>query len=388
VSFLAARAAPTAGFWVALAGGVALARVAAQRGARQGYGASVAAMLESVAIMGPARFGVPLTQALTAPLLGRLEARSVRPLLQILACAALRLLHNTVSTAFFVWIVAGFDAYSGSYEALGRRVGIEIGPAGVLALTAAGLLGWAAFASWVQVGVYRRGLRRWPEAAPASDHSPEPGAARPVAPRRFDPRAVALAAALGFALLLAGTEWPLLVACAGWLALVWALARPDREAVPTGLVLAAMLAGGALAFTLGGGLGLDLALRRALRAALLVLVATWLRAAAGAEGLREVFRRGLLRVHRLPSAPEAGSVLGTIASERRLLAAGRSLTDSLSGVRRRPLAILDAVLDWVAREAGRFRGGGPVAPLELAARPRDPALVALALVPALALFPA
>src|SRR5687767_3808130 len=75
VSFLAARAAPTGGFWIALAGGVALARVAERRGARVGFGASAAAMLETVAIIGPARFGVPLTQAISAPILGRMHAR-------------------------------------------------------------------------------------------------------------------------------------------------------------------------------------------------------------------------------------------------------------------------------------------------------------------------
>ena len=75
ISFLASRAAPAGGFWIALAGGVALARVAQRQGARQGFGASIAAMLETVALMGPARFGVPLTQAITAPMLGRLEAR-------------------------------------------------------------------------------------------------------------------------------------------------------------------------------------------------------------------------------------------------------------------------------------------------------------------------
>ena len=87
VSFLALAAAPAGGFWIALAGGVALARVAERRGARLGFGASAAAMLETVAIIGPARFGVPLTQALTAPMLGRLEARGWRSLPQILACA-------------------------------------------------------------------------------------------------------------------------------------------------------------------------------------------------------------------------------------------------------------------------------------------------------------
>ena len=128
VSFLAARAAPAGGFWIALAGGVALARVAERRGARLGFGASVAAMLETVAIIGPARFGIPLTQAATAPLLGRLHARGWRPLPQILACAAIRLIHNAATTAFFIWVITGgLDAYAGTYDAIGRRLGLEVG---------------------------------------------------------------------------------------------------------------------------------------------------------------------------------------------------------------------------------------------------------------------
>ena len=131
VSFLASRAVPTGGFWVALAGGVALARVSQRRGAREGYGASIAAMLESVAIIGPARVSVPFTQALTAPLLGRLEARSVSPLLQALACGLIRLLHNASVTAFFIWVIAGgLDAYAGTYDALGGRIGLEVGTHG------------------------------------------------------------------------------------------------------------------------------------------------------------------------------------------------------------------------------------------------------------------
>ena len=46
---------------------------------REGYGASLAAP-ETVAIMGPARFGVPFTQAVSAPMLGAMEARGVRAL--------------------------------------------------------------------------------------------------------------------------------------------------------------------------------------------------------------------------------------------------------------------------------------------------------------------
>jgi hypothetical protein len=362
VSFLAARAAPTGGFWIALAGGVALARTAQRLGARLGFGASAAAMLETVAIIGPARFGIPLTQAATAPMLGRLEARRAGVLPQILACAAIRLLHNAATTAFFIWVIAGgLDAYAGTYDALGRRIGIEVGTADALGLTAAGLLGWAAFASTVQVLVYRRGLHGWDWlVASAEDIGGDRAAghgARTDLPsaslRRWDPRAVTLAAAVGFALLLSGTSWPLLAAVAVALALAWIVAPTDNEPVKTGLLFAAILAGGAIVFALGGGLGVDEAARRAIRAALLVMVATWMRAAAGAEGLREVARRVLGRLRPVPGAVEAALVLDRIESEGRLAAAGRALAEELSGVRRRPLPFVDAVLAWVVRESER-----------------------------------
>ena len=393
VSFLAARAAPSGGFWIALAGGVALARVARGAGARLGFGTSIAAMLETVAIIGPARFGVPLTQATTAPLLGRLEARGVGPVLQILTCAAIRLVHNTATTAFFIWIITGgLDAYAGTYDSLAGRVGVDLGTTQVLLVTAAGLLVWGVFASVVQVIVYRRGLREWegialaepPVAAGAAveNGAPKTGARR----RRFDPRAVSLAAAIAFALLLVSTAWALLAAVAVWLALAWALSRGDREPLATGLAFTAILAGGALLFTLGGGLGLDMALRRAARAALLVLVATWLRAAAGADGLREVSRRALGRLKRVPAMVEAADVLDGIASEGRLVAAGRALAGRLGAVRMRPLPLLDAGLQWVVSEAGSVRPA-PVrrAAAKLAAGPVDLLLVVLAAVPALAL---
>ena len=384
VSFLASRAVPSGGFWVALAGGTALARVAQRRGAREGYGASAAATIETVAIMGPARFGVPFTQALSAPLLGSMEARGVGAVGQFLACAAIRVLSNAAGAAFFIWVIAGgLDAYAGSYDAVAERVGFSLGERGTLLVSAIGLLVWGAFASVVQVGVYRRGLRDWPGGVvkpvppPPADEGSEQG--------RFDPRAVALAAAVSFGLLLSGTAWPLLGACAAWLALAWATCRPDASALPTGLVLMGLLAGGALVFGLTAGLGLDESLRRAARAALLVLVATWLRAAARAPGLREVARRGLGRLRRLPAVPEAARTLDAIGSEGRLTAAGRALLDSLGGVRRRPLPVMDAVLGWVAAEAGRFSPGAPTAALALRVRPVDVLLVLLATAPAVAL---
>jgi len=399
VSFLAARAAPTGGFWIALAGGVALARVAERLGARLGFGASSAAMLETVAIIGPARFGVPLTQAVSAPILGRLHARDVGFWPQLLACASVRFVHNAATTAFFIWVITGgLDAYAGTYDAIGRRIGIEVGTADALALTLLGLLAWAAFASAVQVLVYRRGLRAWGEQISERQHREEAprgawqqkvasSAANCFQLGRFDPRAVAAAAFIAFVLLLSSTAWALLVAVSAWLAVIWVLSRPEHDPVPAGLVFAAVLAAGSFAFALGGGLGLETALRRASRAALLVLVATWLRAAARARGLREVSRRGLDRLRRIPSATEATEVLDAIASEGRLAAAGRSLAARLSQAPKRPAALLDAVLAWVIREAAAYRPPAPASPVRLRARALDWALLATAAAPMLALEP-
>lgn len=202
---------------------------------------------------------------------------------------------------------------------------------------------------------------------------------------RFDPRVVAVAAAISFGLLLSGTAWPLLGAVAAFLALAWALSRADGGAVATGAALAGVLALGAFVFSMGGGLGLDEALRRALRAALLVAAATWLRAAAGSDGLREVSRRALGRLRALPAAPEAARVLDTIGSEGRLIASGKSLVSTLGTVRMRPVEVMDAVLAWTAAEAGRFRAADPAPGLRLRARGIDGVLLLGAVAPAGAL---
>ncbi len=384
VSFVASRAVPFGGFLVALPGGVALARVAQRRGLRQGFGASLATLIETVALMGPARFGVPFTQALSAPVLGRMESRSVAVLWQIVACSAIRLFQNGLGAVFFIFIIAGgLDAYAGSARNVADLVGLQVGPADALLLTFGGLLAWTVFASTVQVMVYRRGLLRWERSPAGEAGEPEELSGHR---GRFDPRSVAVAAVIGFGLLLASTEWLLLAGVAVALAVAWALSRPDNSAVPTGLGLAALLAFGALMFALVGGLGIEVALRRALRAALLVSVATWLRAAAGASGLREVGRRVLARVRFVPGVPEAARTLDEIGSEGRLLAAGRSLVDRLSGVRKRPAPFLDAVLTWVNREAGSFRPALSAPVPRLRVGPADLALVLMAAAPAAALL--
>lgn len=382
VSFLASRAVPSGGFFVALAGGTALARVAQRRGAREGYGASIAAMLETVAIMGPARFGVPFTQGMSAPLMGRLHARGWNAFAQFLVCLAIRMFSNTVGLAVFVWVIAGgVDAYAGSYEAIAGRLGFELSERGTLILSVVGLLLWGGFASAVQVSVYRRGLDTWP--APAEEDVAAEAPPVELHRGRFDPRLIALSAAVAFGLLLSGTRWVMLGAVAAVLALAWAFSRADRRAVPTGLVLAALLGFASITFALTSGLGIVEGLRRASRAVLLVLVATWLRAAAGADGLREVSRRALGRLRALPSVRETIGVLDSIGSEGRLTAAGRSLLDTMEGVRARPVAITDAVLTWVAAEAARYRTGPPTQPLRLRVRLQDVALLMLASAPAL-----
>jgi hypothetical protein len=341
-------------------------------------------MLQTVAIMGPPRFGVPLTQALTAPLLGTLEARGTSVRTQVLACGAIRLLQNALFVAFFIVVLAGgVDAYTNTWDSLTSKVGLPEGTAAALIATAAGLLLWAVFASIVQVLVYRRGLFRWADQPTRERHAASAAPTHVV--RRFDPRAVALAAAVVFTLLVASTSWPLLGAVAAWLALAWAVSRPDLDVVPAGAVLALSLALGVLTFSLLGGAGADLALRRASRAMLLVIAATWLRAAAGLSGLREVSRRALLKLRRLPAAPEASLVMEQLGGGRELGPAARSAFASLRSVRMRPLPVLDAVLRWVAAESMRFRPAPRADPPALTVGLDDILLVAFAAACALAL---
>ncbi|HZO58629.1 MAG TPA: hypothetical protein VFB51_02960 [Solirubrobacterales bacterium] len=387
VSFLASRAIPSIGFWVALAGGVALARAGARRGLRWGYGASFAAMLQTVAIIGPARLTVPLTQAITAPLLGVLHARGAPVAWQMLVCGTLRMLQNGLTAAFAIVVLTGVDAYTEFYDRIARLVPLlpEGGTAAVIA-TVASLLAWAVFASVVQVLVYRRGLLSWPTGEdplhvhPHDDVNdfPERG--------RYDPRAVVLSAAIAFGLLLASISWPVLAAVAAWLCIAALTARGDRSVVPAGAGLAAVLTFAVFLATMVGGLGIEEALARATRAGLLVLVATWLRAAAGAVGLREVSRRGLGRLRRVPSAREAALVMDDLGTGRQLWSAARSVLDALGSVERRPVPILDAVLGWVAAESRRFRPDAAEPPLRLRFRAVDAALVALAVAPGAALF--
>ena len=145
-----------------------------------------------------------------------------------------------------------------------------------------------------------------------------------------------------------------------------------------GLALAALLAAGALTFNLIGGSGLDLTLQRTVRAGLLVLVATWLRAAAGEDGVREVARRSLRFARRVPAMTEASQILDRLGAGGALGASGRALVAEVRDVPRRPSALAAAVLRWVAAESARFRDAPPPAVAAAALRTawRDRVLVA------------
>jgi hypothetical protein len=383
VSFLASRATPPIGFFVALAGGVALARVGQLRGPRWGYGASLGAMLQTVAIIGPVRFGVPLTQALTAPLLGVLEARGTGPRVQIAVCAAIRLVQNAVTSAFVIVVLTGVDVYLESYDAIAGVIPVlPEGRAAAWIVTAGSLVAWAAFASVVQVLVYRRGLHAWPR--PGEEHGlhvDQPTERAADVDGRFDPRAVALAAAIAFVLLVASISWYLLAAVGAWLGVAALASRGDRSVVPLGAGLAAVLGTVIFVIALIGGQDLADALARGTRATLLVLVATWLRAAAGTAGLREVSRRMLGRLRRAPPAPEAALVMSALGSGRELAPAARSVMAALGSIPPRPLPVLDTVLGWVAFESRRYRPPVVDEHPPLRVRGADVALVALALAP-------
>ena len=362
VSFLAARAAPVGGFWIALAGGVALARTAERRGARLGFGASIAAMLETVAIIGPARIGIPFTQAATAPMLGRLEARGWRPLPQILACGAIRLIHNSATTAFFIWVITGgLDAYAGTYDAIGRRLGFEVGTADALLLTLASLLVWAAFASTVQVLVYRRGLAQWDDLAadaPEVDVEIQRKAQardRKAAERerRFDPRLLTLIAVVLFATLLATTKWAVLAAVAAFLVAAWIVRARSARCSARACCLPRRW--GAARFCSASAAASGSTWRPGARPG--PLCSSSRPPGCAAPPGRRAFGRSRagrwLASGECPRRPRPPQVLDQIESEGRLAEAARTLERQLRGVERRPVALLDAVLRWVVREANQ-----------------------------------
>jgi hypothetical protein len=384
-SFVAARIAPTAQFWLTLPGGLAIARAGQRLGLSRGYGASLAATLQGVAILGPLRVTVPLTQAMTAPLLGRLEARGRGFATQLLACLTIRLAVYAALNALWVWLVLGsIDGLVKTYEATTGWLGVlPQGRAAAIALTFGWQLIWGVLLSVIQVVVYRRALRSWPEGPVVTDARTAP--ARGAAPDR-DPRPLALAALIAFALLLASTAPALLAGVAAWLAVAWLLARPEPRAARFGAALAVLLAIGALAAGLLADLGAQASAERAARAAMLVLVATWLRGATGPEGMRTLFGNVLRHLRALGWAREAALLLQRLDSADHLTAAGRALIAELCSVPHHPGPVADAATRWVVAESCRGAAGEVRPETQLCSRRVDRAVMVLALLPAAGLL--
>lgn len=353
VSFLASRLAPSGQFWLALAGGVSLARAGATHGLRSGYGASGAAMLETVALIGPVRVNGPLTQALNAPLIGHLHRRGRSLGVQFAACLGIRLVHYVALNVLLVWlIVGGVDAYVDSYDRIADLSGfLPRGGTAALLLTVALSLALAAFYSAVQVVVYRRALTQWPAPAAAAGGDVRPTAERPPRPTR---RAVVigLAAAALWAVSLSVLRWPTLGAVAIVLGvLCLALPREAQRDLRLGAVLGLTLAVAAIVPALLGVLPLEAAAQRAVRALLLVLVAAWARAAAGADGVRALGGALLWSVRAFPAAREAASVTALLRSDGRLRAAADDAIERFRDVPMRPTPLVDALTGWAAEEA-------------------------------------
>jgi hypothetical protein len=387
VSFLAARVSPTGSFWLSLTGGAAVARESDVRGMRSGYASSAAAMLQTVAIVGPLRINAPLTQAVSAPLLGAMHARGRRPFTQFLAALVIRLIHYTILTAFTVLILLGPKAYTGTYQTLfGWLPFLPSGLAGALILTAIGNVFFGILFSALQVAFYRHALNGWSARVPARSAPREALAPDPLQAGGTDPRVALIAATLVTIVLLISHSWIVLGAVAAWLAVASTMARyRDWDIIRVGLLLALIVAVGTLAASLIGGLGLNEAASRAVRGALLVMVPTWLRLAAGSAGLREAFRRMLARLGWIPGAQEASEILGELDSGALLEGSARSLRDRLRGITAGPMEIVNAVLAWAADEAQSLPIHEPRAVSVLRLRPRDATLFVSVLLPATAL---
>jgi hypothetical protein len=364
-SFLAARLAPSGQFFVALAGGVALARAGARHGLRAGYGASAAAVVETVALIGPARVNGPLTQAFNAPLVGRLYAKGAPFGVQLAACLAIRLVHYATLNVLFVWlVVGGFDAFVDTYDRIAgffnNIIGLIPGVGDVLpkggtaavVLTVVMNLALAVFYSTVQVAAYRRALRRWPEDLEAPDED-ETLPLRPPKPTR-NAMLTALLVVAAWVAMLASLNWLTMAIVAGVFALACVpLGRERLKDMRLGLALAAVFAFGAVGPAIVGAVPWEDAGLRAARAALLVLTATWARCAAGSDGVRSLFGSALYTARALPAAREAASLTAVLRSDSRLTAAGKDLLERLDGVETKVLPVADALTEWVVAESAR-----------------------------------
>lgn len=357
-SFLASRLAPSGAFFAALGGGVAVARIAAERGPRVGYGASLAAVVQTVALIGPARVSGPLTQALNAPIMGHLQARGASRAARVAAGLAIRYAHYVlVNVAFVLLVIGGLDEFVATYDRIAGFLRIlPQGQAWAIGFTFALSIVYGLAFTIIQMLTYERALARWPAQPPQPGLRPPAG----LLPARVSGRtwlALGLTAAAWIALL-ARLRWPVLGAVTAGLAVAVLATRAwrgGRDTWTIGLTLAVVLSVGALGPAVIGAVDWSGALQRAVRAALLVLTATWARQAIGTDGLREVARRILGWLGPLPAAREAAELTARLESDARLAPAGKDLLERLNVVELKPAPLADALTDWIVDESRTYR---------------------------------
>ena len=287
---------------------------------------------------------------------------------------AVRVLTNAIGAAFFIWVIAGgLDAYAGTLRQRGRAVRLHARRgrhAGAHRRRAARLGGVRELGAGgrLPARAWRAGRAEAPP-RPSRREPVEPSGPRPLRPagrragRGDRLRAAARRAPSGCC----SARWP-----RGWRSRGRASPARQLGRCPPASRSAAMLAGGALLFTLGGGLGLDEALRRALAGV-----------AAGGRGHLAARGRGRSRAARGRRAARSGACRGSprcprprarsTGSARRAgwrPRAGRC-SDALATCRGSPLPILDAVLGWVADRSARFAPSAPAPPLALRLRALD-----------------
>lgn len=356
VSFLAGRVTPVGAFWVSLAGGIALARIGARTGARGGYGASLATMTETVAVMGPARISGPMTQALSAPLLGAMHARGRAALALFTACLTIRLTHYAVLTAFFlVVVVGGIDAYVDSYDRIVELTGglLPTGTAPAVGLALLTNFAGAVVFSAVQVVVYRRALAeedRTPRSVAPRGEPPAERSGRPVV-------ALVWAVVASWVVMLALPTWPVLAAVAVTvLGGTLVAGRSRRRAMRIGAGLGVVLALGALGPGVLGAVAFDDAARRALRVLLLVTSASLVQAIAGPDGVRRLAAGALYALRRVPTTQEAAALAPVLRADRRVVPASLELVSRVREAAPSPRALTAAVVAWVDDESRRGPG--------------------------------
>lgn len=305
--------------------------------------------------MGPARMGIPAPHALSAPWLGAMHRRGRSLLSLALAGAAVRTWYYLATSAFSILVLIGLDAYAGSYEQLRQRLGfLPEGAAAALWVTAVMLVVWSLGAGLVQAWVVQRGLRQWDDNVRHGEVEPNSLTPKPASPSH--PRAGLLVgvALVGFVVTLSGTGFWVLGGVAACLAVLWMVTWADWGTLGRGLLLALPLALSTLAFGLVGGIGGERAFRRGARVALLVLIAVWIHRAAGSAGLRDQSLRLVHRLTRFPTLALAGTVLGASVAASDFGGAARRLGRRVAATRRRPTAVLDAALAWLAEESTRL----------------------------------